>query len=50
MTNLRHASVSLRVPGCGKVPSLSDDVCGDGSRRFYNRTSAVDVRATGVTG
>ena len=41
VTNLRHASVSLRVPGCGKVPSLRDDVCGDGSRRFYNRTSAA---------
>ena len=41
VTNLRHASVSLRVPGCGKVPSLRDDVCGDGSRCFYNRTSAA---------
>ena len=36
--------------GYGKVPSLRDDVCGDGSRRFYNRTSAVVARATGVTG
>ena len=36
--------------GYGKVPSLRDDVCGDGSLRFYNRTSAVVARATGVTG
>ena len=37
--------------GYGKVPSLRDDVRrGDGSRRFYNRTSAVVAHATGVTG
>ncbi len=42
---------TLRVPGYGKVPSLRDDVRrGDGSRRFYNRTSAVVAHATGVTG
>ncbi|MEE0624704.1 MAG: hypothetical protein UDG88_01420 [Muribaculaceae bacterium] len=50
VANLRHASVLLRVPGYGRVSSLRDDVCGDGSRRFYNRTSAVVAHATGVTG
>ena len=33
-----------------KEQTLRDDVCGDGSRRFYNRTSAVVAHATGVTG
>ena len=37
--------------GYGKVSSLRDDGRpGDGSRRFYNRTSAVVAHATGVTG
>uniref|UniRef100_UPI004027ED2E hypothetical protein n=1 Tax=Candidatus Limisoma sp. TaxID=3076476 RepID=UPI004027ED2E len=51
MAYLRHASASLRVPGYGRVSSLRDDGRpGDGSQRFYNRTSAVVARATGVTG
>lgn len=34
-----------------KEQTLRDDGRrGDGSRRFYNRTSAVVARATGVTG
>ena len=33
-----------------KEQTLRDDVCDDGSRCFYNRTSAVVARATGVTG
>ena len=40
-----------RIGEIGKEQTLRDDGRrGDGSRRFYNRTSAVVARATGVTG